>query len=343
MRVALLNTFSPFVRGGAEILVDDLAEQLQLHGHKTIQFRAPFPYAFDAPLVTMIQAVRMMCFDEFDRVIAFKFPAYCIRHNAKVIWMFHQFRQVYDLWGKEYGLKPGPIGESIRTIITAADNEDIPHSRHIYTNAKEVSDRLKRFNNIDSIVLPPPLKHQERYFSEKAGDYFFYPSRVTPLKRQHLAVEAMRYVKSGVRLIIAGVSEVGYIEQLRTIVREHKLEKRVEIRNEWISDDEKRALFANALGVVYIPYNEDSYGFVSMEAFYSAKAVIACNDSGGTRELIENGVNGFVTDPDPKALAAAMDTLYSDKMLADRMGKAGLEEIVRRDITWSSTIRRLLL
>lgn len=343
MRIALLNTFSPFVRGGAEILVDDLQEQLQLHGHETLLYRIPFPQSYEAQLVTTIEAARLLCFDEFDRIIAFKFPAYCVRHGAKVMWMFHQFRQVYDLWGREYGLQPGPIGNSIRTIIKAADDRDIPRSRHIYTNAQEVSNRLREFNNIDSVVLPPPLKHHERYYAEKTGDYFFYPSRVTSLKRQHLAIEAMRYVKSGVRLVVAGVSESEYFDQLQRIIRNNDLEKRVELRNEWISDEEKRSIMANALGVIYIPYNEDSYGFVSMEAFYSGKPVIACADSGGTREIIEDGLNGFVTQPTPESIASAMDKLYNDKPLAERMGKAGLDEIIHRDITWSSTIRRLLL
>ncbi len=343
MRIALLNTFSPYIRGGAEILVDDLLEQLQIHGHEVLLYRMPFPYSYDAPLIVTIESARMLCFDEFDRVITFKFPAYCIRHRAKVMWLFHQFRQVYDLWGKEYGLQPGPMGYSIRTIIKAADNEDIPRSRHVYTNSMEVSSRLKEFNNIDSTILPPPLKHQELYYTEKTGDYFFYPSRITSLKRQHLAIEAMRYVESGVHLVVAGVSEGGYFEQLQEIIHNNNLEKRVELRNEWISDEEKRSLLANALGVIYIPFNEDSYGFVSMEAYYSAKPVIACTDSGGTREIIEDGLNGFVTQPTPEAIAGVMDKLCNDKYLAERMGKAGLDEIIHRDITWSSTIQRLLL
>src|SRR5215211_3654046 len=156
MRIALFNIVMPHIRGGAEILVDDLAEQLQAYGHEVILFRLPFPLSFEAPLLAMIESARTLCFDEFDRVIAFKFPAYCIKHQAKVIWMFHQFRQIYDLWGQEYGLQPGPIGESIRKIIVAADNEDIPRSRHIYTNSLEVANRLQKFNGIAAKVLMPP-------------------------------------------------------------------------------------------------------------------------------------------------------------------------------------------
>src|SRR5262245_55518753 len=51
MRIALLNIMMPHIRGGAEILVDDLAEQLQVHGHEVMLFRLPFPMSFEAPLV----------------------------------------------------------------------------------------------------------------------------------------------------------------------------------------------------------------------------------------------------------------------------------------------------
>lgn len=341
MRIALLNTIMSHIRGGAEILVDDLAEQLQAYGHEVMVFRLPFPRSFEAPLVAAIESARMLCLDEFDRVIAFKFPAYCIKHQAKVIWMFHQFRQVYDLWGKEYGLQPGPTGESLRKIIMAADDEDIPRSSHVYTIAKQVANRLKHFNNINSTVLYPPLQHHELYYTGKTGDYLFYPSRMNSMKRQHLAIEAMSHVNSGVRLVITGVCEGLYFDQLKKLIQDNDLEKRVELRNEWISDEEKRELMANALGVVFIPYEED-YGFVSLEAFYSAKPIITCTDSGGATEFVEDSISGFEVQPRPEAIAAAMDKLYFDKSMSENMGKAGQDEINRRDITWQATIRKLL-
>jgi glycosyltransferase involved in cell wall biosynthesis len=341
MRIALFNTMMSHIRGGAEILVDDLAEQLQAYGHEVMLFRLPFPQSFEAPLVATVESARTLCFDEFDRVIAFKFPAYSIKHQGKVIWMLHQFRQVYDLWGGEYGLRPNPLGESIRKIIISADNRDIPSSRRVYTIAQEVTNRLKRFNNINSSVLYPPLQHHELYYTDKPGDYIFYPSRMNTLKRQHLAIAAMRHVKSGVRLVLAGVCEGLYFEQLKQLIREYNLEKQVELRNEWISDEEKRTLIANALGIIFIPYKED-YGFVSLEAFYSAKPVITCIDSGGTREFVEDGVSGFEVQSTPEAIAMAMDTLFFDRLMTERMGKAGQDEINGRDITWPTTIKRLL-
>jgi glycosyltransferase involved in cell wall biosynthesis len=341
MRVALVNTFTPYIRGGAEIVVDDLADQLREHGHEVFNFRIPFPGSYEAPLVATIEATRMMCFDEFERVVVFKFPAYCVQHGSKVIWLFHQFRQVYDLWDVEFANKSGLVGESMRFIYRIVDNENIPLSRHIYTIGCEVSKRLKKYNDIESEVLHPPLRNQNLYYTEKTGNYFFYPSRVTPIKRQHLAIAAMRYVKSGVRLVVTGICEGSYFEQLKSQIREYKLEKIVDLRNEWISDEEKRSLLANSLGVIFVPYKED-YGLISLEAFYSAKPVITCSDSGETGEFITNGRNGYVLPPDPEEIAKAMDHLYNNNSLAQELGKAGYQEIIRRDITWPSTIRKLL-
>ena len=63
----------------------------------------------------------------------------------------------------------------------------------------------------------------------------------------------------------------------------------------------------------------------------AAKAVITATDSGGALELIANGENGYVVDPSPRAIAAAMDRLYTDRRLARQLGEAGRAELDRLD------------
>lgn len=343
MHIALVNTMSPFIRGGAEILVDDLKEQLHNFGHTATLYRLPFPTDFGIPLMNTIVAARTLRLDDYERVIAFKFPAYCVQHRAKVMWMFHQFRQVYELENTEFGLGKNGTADRIAQVVRRADNEDIPKSRHIYTNAYEVTNRLKKYNNIDSKVLPPPLKNAESYYCEKQGDYVFYPSRINSMKRQHLVVEAMKYTRSGVKLIIAGqCPDIAYLNQMKAFVNENSLQNKVVIRNEWISDEEKISLMADALAGIYIPYQEDSCGFVTMEAQYCAKPVLTCTDSGGTVEFVENGVSGYFAEPTPDSIAAELDKLYEDKRNAEKMGQSGYQSIMKKDITWENTIRRLL-
>ena len=344
VRVALLNTVAPYIRGGAEIAVDSLNHHLQIHGHDSTIFRVPFPYDFGEPLMSTHLSIRTLRFDHYDRVIAFKFPAYCAQHPRRVMWMFHQFRQVYDLWGKDGGFQPDPVGIAVRTLVKMADDTEIPKSRHVYVNAQEVANRLLEHNNIHCEVLPPPVHDETVYYCGGQDDYIYYPSRVTSLKRQHLAIEAMKYVKSGVRLMVTGqCPEPNFLAIIRDTICKNNLEKKVIFRNEWIDEEEKIKLLANSLGVIYIPLLEDSCGYVTMEGFYSRKPVITCYDSGGTKELVENSRTGFISEPTPQKLAEAMDLLYEDKTKAEKMGQAAFEEITQRELTWEHTINKLLL
>ena len=47
-------------------------------------------------------AARLIKLTSIDRVIALKFPAYYVEHDNKVLWLLHQFRQAYDLWGTTF-------------------------------------------------------------------------------------------------------------------------------------------------------------------------------------------------------------------------------------------------
>ncbi|MDD3333889.1 MAG: glycosyltransferase family 4 protein [Eubacteriales bacterium] len=341
MRIALVNMISPFIRGGAEILVDDLMHQLQLRGHTVELYRLPSPNDFGLLMARLIEASKMLRFDHYDRVICFKFPAYCVIHRNRVVWMFHQFRQAYELWNTEFGIEANPQNEIMRNIVMHADTA-LVDSRQLFTIAHEVTNRLKKFNNIDSTVLPH-LGNMEKFGPGKTGSYLFFPSRISSIKRQHLAVEAMHYVKSDVKLVVAGVCEVSaYDLQIRSFIKKHHLEEHVQYENRWISDEEMYQWMSNCLGSMYLAYKEDSCGLVSMEAFYSAKPVITCIDSGGTIELIEDQKTGFICEPTPQSIAKAMDQLYMDKQAAAKMGQAARDEIIRRDITWDNTIRRLL-
>ena len=110
----------------------------------------------------------------------------------------------------------------------------------------------------------------------------------------------------------------------------------------WINEERKQDLMAEALAVAYIPFDEDSYGYVSLEAFHSSKAVITCKDSGGTLELIEDGHNGTIVDPDPERLASAMDELYDDQARAQALGEAGGRTLRDLGINWENVVARLL-
>jgi glycosyltransferase involved in cell wall biosynthesis len=343
VKVVVLSVHVPFVRGGAELLADWLADNLEERGHETELVRLPFRWTPPRLVLDHMVSARLMHIRPADRVVAMKFPAYLVPHENKVLWLLHQFRPVYELWGTPHqGLESSPESARVREAVVAADNAYLPEAGAIYTNSSVTSARLKRFNGLESTVLYPPLRDPGAFRCESYGDYVFFPSRITPPKRQELLVQAMALTQSGVRAVIAGAPDVPvYLDPLYETIEREGLADRVELIPEWISEERKLELYANALAVVYPPLDEDSYGYVTMEAFYASKAVVTCTDSGGTHELVEDGVTGRIVPSTPEALAEALDELAEDRAAAERLGLAGRERLETLNVSWDAVVETL--
>ena len=343
MKIAVLNNAVPFVRGGAEHLADALTQKLQEYGHQPLLVRIPFRWEPPSKIAAHMLACRLMKMPEVDRVVAFKFPAYYVPHDDKVIWLLHQFRQAYDLWGTPLqGLPDSADGREIRDLIVHADSSYLAEARKIFTNSSVTSERLKKFNGLDSEVLHPPLLNDEQFVCGEYGDYVLALGRVNGAKRQQLLVESMEHCHSGVKLIVAGKAETKeYADGINTAIRKQGLHDRVRFIDRFISEEEKVELLSGALACAYIPYDEDSYGYVTLEAFLSRKPVLTCLDSGGIHELVKDDVTGRIVAADPEAVAHAIDELYRNKALARRMGEAGYDLAQELDINWGRVIERL--
>lgn len=343
MKIAVVNNCVPFVSGGAEHLANALVQKLIEYGHKALLVRIPFQWHRPEAIVEQMLACRSIRIANADRVIGLKFPAYYIPHDDKVLWLLHQFRQAYDLWGTPYQEIPeSPEGERIRNVIIESDNRWLRECRKICTISPVTSERLKKFNGIDSTVVFHPLLRSDHFYCKDFANYVFYPGRITGGKRQLLAVESMKYVKSPLRLVVAGSPESpADLQRIKAIIGQNGLEDRVEILPRFISEDEKTDLLANSLACVYAPYDEDSYGYVTLEAYHSRKPVLTCTDSGGTRILVEHEVTGYVAEPEPRAMAEALDRLFLDRPKTILMGQAGYDRMMSLKITWDHVIGSL--
>ena len=100
----------PFMRGGLEMLVDNLVEALRAEGHRAEAVRVPAAWDRER-LLDAALAWRMVPLDA-DVVIATNFPSYFARHPRKVLWLAHQHRAAYDgidqPWSDLGGDEAGP-------------------------------------------------------------------------------------------------------------------------------------------------------------------------------------------------------------------------------------------
>jgi glycosyltransferase involved in cell wall biosynthesis len=232
-----------------------------------------------------------------------------------------------------------PHGKLLRKLIMNYDNKYIPECKKVFTLSQTVSERLKRYNGISSIPLYHPPSGYEKFHNEDVGDYVFCPARLEELKRQHILIEALRYTKTPVKVLLAGKGKQGYIERIKSMIETYSLSDKVQFLG-WISEEEKIKYYANALTVYYGPYQED-YGYVTLESFFSGKPVVTHDDSGGPLEFVKDGMNGFVLNTDPAAVAEKLDFLYEKKQFAKEMGNNGLSLIKSLNINWDTVIERL--
>jgi glycosyltransferase involved in cell wall biosynthesis len=335
MDICVCGAQAPFVRGGAELHMENLVAALRRAGHRAELVRLPVAWErerlFDAAL-----AWRLVPLDA-DLVIATNFPSYFVRHRRKVVWLFHQHRGAYDAadapWS-DFGLDDDAL--EAQRMLSDWDARALEEAERLYSTSATVADRLLRYNGLRATPLahPPPL--HDRLHPGPAGHEVFSPTRLAANKRPELLVEALAFTEAPVRGVLAGEGPLR--DELAATARRLGVSDRLDLLG-FVDDGELVERYARALAVLYAPFDED-YGYVTLQAFLAAKPVICAKDSGGVLEWVEDGVTGFVTDGSPSAIGAAIQRLAADPALARRMGEAGRARVAGLD--WGPVVDTLV-
>ena len=163
VRIAVCAPQVPFVRGGAELMADELVAALRARGHEAELVTIPFKWYPGTRVLDQAFLWRLVDLTEsdgrpIDRVIATKFPAYCVRHPNKVAWVLHQFRQAYDYDRTELGQFGGVAGgPRDASRPSSASTRSRSARRGASSRPRATSPTgCARFNGIDAEVLPHP-------------------------------------------------------------------------------------------------------------------------------------------------------------------------------------------
>lgn len=340
--VLVCETQVPLVRGGAELLVRQLVAELRQRGFATDRIAVPFKWYPKDEILPHAAAWRMLDLSEsngqpIDLVIATKFPTYFVRHDNKVCWLVHQHRAVYELCATEFSdFAHEEIDVGLRERIITLDERMLGECRGLYTISKTVSARLQKYNGLASAPLYHPPLLAPRLTRGPYGDYVLSVARLERNKRVDLIVRALAHLPSHLKLIVVGDGS-----HRRFIERDAErlgIRDRVRFAGA-VSDDDLVELYRGALCVAYVPFDED-YGLATLEGFLAEKPVITARDSGGTLEFVSDGDNGFVVDPEPEAIAAAIARLDLDRTRAASLGQNGRQ--LAAAISWDTVIERLV-
>ncbi|RPJ80671.1 MAG: glycosyltransferase, partial [Acidobacteria bacterium] len=284
-RVAVVTSSPPFAEGGHLVIARSLVTALREAGHEAEIVVTPshrFGRQASGYLATWLTDVGHAADGRrVDQVISLRYPSYAVRHPVHVCWLNHRMREYYDLWDEFYaslGPFQRPKERARRLAIRVADRYLLTRNvKRLFAQSNAIQARLVRFGGILSEVLYPPAP-QRPYRCDSYGDYVFAVSRLTPIKRMDLLVEAMALPQCrAIRCVIGG--DGSERERLERLIAERGLGGRVTLAGSLDSEGLVRHLAA--CRAVCFPTRAEDYGLVTVEAFRSAKAVITCEDSGG--------------------------------------------------------------
>ncbi|XP_044747409.1 alpha-1,3/1,6-mannosyltransferase ALG2 [Coccinella septempunctata] len=187
---------------------------------------------------------------------------------------------------------------------------------------------VKLLKSSDSTII------QEKILDvPKDSIIFMSINRFHPAKKLELAIEAMSRLRVMVEdslwrkiylVMIGGYDtksdiNMKYFDELLNLTENLKLKDNI-IFFKSPSESKKVQLLLRCSCLIYTPTNEH-FGIVPLEAMMARKPVIACN-SGGPRETISHGQNGYLCEPNPENLAEYMFKIMNDNNF-DEMGQKG--------------------
>ena len=340
MRIAVCSPQVPFSHGGAEVLAEQLVDELKAREHQAALVTVPFKWYPGERVLTQAFLWRLLDLEEtdgrpIDLVIATKFPSYVVRHRRKVVWLVHQFRQAYELDRTELGqFGESPEDRALRRAVHRLDRETLGEATRLCAISRNVADRLRRSLGLEAeVVLPPP---QELDFRCDGYEGFFLSvGRLDRAKRVDLLLDALA-AEPELRCVVAGDGPDR--ARLEELARRHGLDGRVRFAGR-VDRKELADLYARCLAVYYAPVDED-YGMVPYEAFLSEKPVVTTTDAGGPLDVVADRATGLVCAPRGEEIAGACRFLLEHPEDVRAWGQAG--KAIAERVTWDHAIDRLL-
>ena len=167
------------------------------------------------------------------------------------------------------------------------------------------------------------------------GRHLFYPARMAPWKRQHLALDVLWHLDQrgyhDIALLFAGhISDQSYWVEVQGAASKRNVGQRVRhlgtlARNELFSH------YRGALAVLSL-YDFANLGNVTIEALYAGAVVVAWDD-GSLDGVIENGVNGILVNT-PEQAAEQIALLLQDPQRAEAIRRCAKERATRLFPSW---------
>ncbi len=222
-----------------------------------------------------------------------------------------------------------------RTLKRVLESYNASRATRIMANSGYAAEYIKHAYNQKATVLYPGI--DTNVFSLKAQSSKLKPILLVgndePQKRLSLAIRAVGLIPPSLRPpLILVCPRRKPSAALINLSKRHGVKLTVHIG---ISDRALVSLYQHA-SLTLISALREPFGLSAAESLACGTPVIATNE-GGVREIIEDGVTGYLTDDTPEALALGMRSILEHPTRGRQMGLAGHAHILQH-FTWAKCV-----
>jgi len=180
-----------------------------------------------------------------------------------------------------------PLVKFAMFFIQRSDKKSIKNADIILANSINVRERVKKYYNLSSRVVYPPVNIGAFKFKE-FGDFCLSPGRLEKSKGVHLAIKAFQKMPDKKLVVLGGGVEEGEIKAMCEGYSNIQFVGAVE-------EKKLQDYYANCCCTIYLSRNED-FGMIPIESMSAGKPCIAVNE-GGFKETIIHKKNGYLVEP----------------------------------------------
>ncbi len=174
----------------------------------------------------------------------------------------------------------------------------------------------------------------KKYAIPKNVPIILYVGRIDPEKSLDILVNSFKkLIKEASKAHLVMVGDGTAREKLEKMIKRKKLDSQTHFIGRVIGDDLSQIYRTGTVFV--ITSKTETQSIVLMEAMASGLPAIAVN-AGAVTELVKDGENGFIFEPDDTAgIASGINAIISNKELREKMSKNALKMIAKHDINYT--------
>jgi glycosyltransferase involved in cell wall biosynthesis len=179
-------------------------------------------------------------------------------------------------------------------------------------------------NSVDTNFFKPGKNKEE--------NLLLYVGRITELKGLHLLIEALKYLKKNVRLVIIGPPDwnTSYYQKLLNTFERENAKGKHKISYLGAMEQSEIVKWYQKASLFILPSFVEGFPVTVLEALSCGTPVVATN-VGGIPEVIQNNETGILIPPsNPVSLAKAIDHLLENEDIRLEMTRRGREKVQKQ-------------